>query len=903
MEDDRFAHINNDPRFQAVPKKERKVKIDKRFQSMFKDERFNYKYQLDKRGRPFRSKTSENLKRYYDLSDEDESDEEEDSEEDEEIPQDTSKKKQKECKKTVSAKLKSKQSVPESSTVPESKTGKNSESSTVPESKKGKKSESSTVPESKTGKKSESSTVPESKTGKKSESSTVPESKTGKKSESSTSQKSSLKLDKKSRVEIQEKVKAGQSKVANGKGGKSRKEESEEEEEEEKDAHSSDDDDADSDDEEVDSSDDDDVANENNVHSSDDESGGDKQEEDSDDDEEESDADNDDDESGLGSGQDLARGIGNETSSSDDSDFDSLDELGPMPESENIVHDWGEIGKDASLTTESTSRLAICNMDWENITAVDIFVVLNSFKPPQGAVLSVKIYPSEFGLKRLEEENKHGPPELAEIVKNDSDVESNDSENEGDTFHNEKLRQYEINRMKYYYAVVECDCVNTADYIYKELDGTEYEQSRTCFDMRFIPRDIEFTETARDVCTEMPTKNQYRPNQFVNNAMSSSTVTLSWDETSRHRVAFTGKTYSKKDEILMDDFKAYLASSSDENDSPELPAAVDDDGDDDDGDDGDDGPAKSDSDNEEEKDAKMSKYKELLKTAEENVKKKKRGDIEMEITWEPGLKEKTENLVKQRSKNEASTPWQEYLDKVKTKRKEKKSARKAAKKESNKESKTFSDDDMPSDVDLDDPYFTSEFDTKKKSKTQKKKEKKEKKKKKHEDGYENLTEQEKEIREKEMQELALLMADDKDDNKHHFDFEDYIEDSNKDKKKKSKKKLKQKSTVEDEFKIDLNDKRFEAVFTSGHYNIDKSAPDYKKSVGMEELIEEKLRRRYEEKTQTPKKRKISADKPDNNPSTNPTTSAGAGEQSLDSLVRSIKSKMYNMNNSKRKKLK
>lgn len=54
----------------------------------------------------------------------------------------------------------------------------------------------------------------------------------------------------------------------------------------------------------------------------------------------------------------------------------------------------------------------------------------------------------------------------------------------GNTFHNEKLRQYEINRMKYYYAVVECDCENTANYLYNELDGTEYEQSRTCFDMR-----------------------------------------------------------------------------------------------------------------------------------------------------------------------------------------------------------------------------------------------------------------------------------------------------------------------------------------------------------------------------------------------------------------------------------
>uniref|UniRef100_A0A0L8GZ03 ESF1 RRM domain-containing protein n=1 Tax=Octopus bimaculoides TaxID=37653 RepID=A0A0L8GZ03_OCTBM len=414
MADERFSHISKDPRFGAVPVKERKVKIDQRFQSMFKDERFNYKYSLDKRGRPFRSSTSENLRRYYDLSD-DSSDE---SEEDETLP-DTTKVKQKTSKQkneVAANKLKSKKGIPDNSEVLEKMKNSNLND------------------------KQKSPVLVESEKERK-----------------------SCHLKEPSKKDIEE--------------------ESDE-----------DDDDADHDDED----------------------GSDDAEDDDDDDQ---------DESGLGSGQDLARGIGNESSSSDDSDFDSLDENYPGPEAENIVHDWGEMDKDAVLASESSSRLAICNMDWENITAADLFVVLNSFKPPQGAILSVKIYPSEFGLKRMEEENLKGPPELAEIVKDMSDDENNDSEaEEGNTFHNEKLRQYEINRMKYYYSVVECDCEDTANYLYNELDGTEYEQSRTCFDMRFIPAHMGFTETARDVCTEMPSKDQYRPNQFVNNAMSASTV-------------------------------------------------------------------------------------------------------------------------------------------------------------------------------------------------------------------------------------------------------------------------------------------------------------------------------------------------------------------------------------------
>lgn len=76
MRDSRFCHIAKDPRFKRIPKQEKKIKIDKRFQSMFKDKRFKVNYTVDKRGRPISHTSSEDLKRYYALS----SDEDEDSE-------------------------------------------------------------------------------------------------------------------------------------------------------------------------------------------------------------------------------------------------------------------------------------------------------------------------------------------------------------------------------------------------------------------------------------------------------------------------------------------------------------------------------------------------------------------------------------------------------------------------------------------------------------------------------------------------------------------------------------------------------------------------------------------------------------------------------------------------------
>jgi hypothetical protein len=52
------------------------------------------------------------------------------------------------------------------------------------------------------------------------------------------------------------------------------------------------------------------------------------------------------------------------------------------------------------------------------------------------------------------------------------------------------LRAYELSKLRYYFAVAECDSVETADALYQQLDGVEFGHSSMVFDLRFVPDDI-----------------------------------------------------------------------------------------------------------------------------------------------------------------------------------------------------------------------------------------------------------------------------------------------------------------------------------------------------------------------------------------------------------------------------
>ncbi|XP_034483312.1 pre-rRNA-processing protein esf1 [Drosophila innubila] len=700
--DARFQHLLTDPRFRGVPKVQRKVKIDKRFQGMFDDDKFKVKYTVDKYGRPVNKSNAEDLRKFYELDDNESSDEDEDKDKESNKEKETSEDDERRAEELAIA-------------------------------------------------------------------------------------RDELKLDSDDETEVPENLRER-------------------------------------------------LTNPN---------------------------------------VDYARGEGRlmtDSSSDEDSDEDGEDE-GPELQ---IDHVWGELDMDAECTEESSRRLAVCNMDWDRIRAQDLMVLLSSFLPPGGSILSVKIYPSEYGKARMAEEDVHGPTELlSSKPEADSDLDSDeelvreqDSDaEEGDDYHMEKLRQYQLNRLRYYYAVVECDSISTADKVYKECDGIEYESSATRVDLRFIPDDTSFDEDMpTDECYELPDASSYKPRQFTTTALQQAKVDLTWDETALDRRELGDKLSSGKVDQLNDkelrQIVAYSSEEDDDDDEEEVkepkketeaeqaqPDAT----------------AKKPSKRLREKE-RIEKYKNLLAEINAQEKQSKEKNYEMEMSWNVETSDKPSKDAKESAISNKSqmTPIEQVLQKRSEKNKQRKEQRRRKQLELKgidpDAAQNSDDDSIPDGIDMNDSYFADEFangDYEKPKQSNKSQSKMQK--------HIKSTPDEAEAEAQAEAQLALLLDDDDDidletqqasgKQKQHFSLAKILKDEqqNASSKRKRRKQLKKSKTTsdskpheDDNFQVDLNDSRFKAVYKSHEYNIDPTNSNYKATKGMQQLIGEKFKRRQQQ---------------------------------------------------------
>ncbi|EHK45936.1 hypothetical protein TRIATDRAFT_292179 [Trichoderma atroviride IMI 206040] len=515
--------------------------------------------------------------------------------------------------------------------------------------------------------------------------------------------------------------------------------------------------------------------------------------------------------------------------------------------------DMQRLEREEIETGDVTNRIAIVNLDWDHVKSTDLMALFTSFIPANesGKVLNVSVYPSEFGKERMQKEELEGPArEFFKKGKKKEEVEdenASDSEaeeaaikkqllQEGDDqdFDSDALRAYQLDRLRYYYAVMTCSSKSAAQAIYEATDGTEYQSSSNFIDLRFVPDEVTFDDEPRDQCDKVP--ESYKPIEFVTNALQSSKVKLTWDtrpEDMNRKESIKRAFKGSRAEIDEQDLKAYLAGDSDSDEDEDDADGITEPAD---------GEPKL-----TKKELARQKMREALGLASEpESKKSKDGPVgEMEVTFTPAL-----SGEKSKKDEKEETTIEKYARKERERKEKKRQAAKAKREAVDEDDEDDDDDggvqiaqgddeDEDEDLGFNDPFFTTD-DPAPTSKTSIRKEERLKKRKAREAAEARDAE--------EKAHLTKVMAEDAQENQvdhlDHFDMNEILKaEKQKGKKKKYQKKTKAEVGLQEDFKMDVKDDRFKAVFDSHEFAIDPSNPKFKATEGMKKLLEEGRKKR------------------------------------------------------------
>lgn len=475
-------------------------------------------------------------------------------------------------------------------------------------------------------------------------------------------------------------------------------------------------------------------------------------------------------------------------SEEDDSEPDSIDD--DTDEDDEV--DALEEDEDDVPRGDATTRLALMGCDWDHTSAGDLLVMLRTYlsckesrkglSGQSGTVDRVAVYPSQYGLDQMAIEAQSGPQVFSE-------ARSGPEQEEDEAKVNEAMRKYQLQRTKYHYAVAFCDSLNSASWLYDNLDGLDAQGiSPGMLDLRFVPEDLEFPHAPREECSTTPGKYQ-GPVGAEKSAQGHTKVTCSWDEAPAQRKKDLMRKRFSPQELEQMDLDAYLASSSDDdedakksaNDLRKLLKGGDGEDGEDDGDDSD-----------------FFKHDD-----DDDSGKEVEGD--MEATFSYGASKLEEDLterVQEKSKGgkvhslESAKPkstWAAYLEKRKEKRKDRKAKARSDKAKRNGDEESGSDkegDDAPED-----------------------------------DAEAGVDEGD----------LALLAMGEDDEDDRGFN----VRGKKRTGKKRAAKLAKKGADEAGEFKLNPNDPRIAKVFSSGDFEIDPTNPEFRPSTGMQAVLQKK----------------------------------------------------------------
>ncbi|WFD00919.1 pre-rRNA-processing protein esf1 [Malassezia yamatoensis] len=540
---------------------------------------------------------------------------------------------------------------------------------------------------------------------------------------------------------------------------------------------------------------------------------------------------------------------------------------------------------------DDTCRIAVVNMDWDHVHAQDLYKVFASLVNLQatrspadalmaqdshsshqalnavhGQVKSVRVYVSDFGRERLAKEDLEGPPRSIFKSTDDQDTNASHQVEEGAEFDEEALRKYQLERLRYYYAIATFDSKQSARFVYNQIDGTEMERSANLFDLRFVPDDMTFPdgEQGRDADFReeaLNDTNHYEGLDYKTDALRHSRVRLTWDMDDPRRMKVTHAAHRKGQDFQEDEVKTYLASDSEDEDknsaqsrdrlrsllTAQQPSAFDD------------------------------------AVDEESMyqPKSKDHDTDMQITFVPALASNAEKA----KPIEEETTMERYLRKQKERR-EKKKAKAQLKAPSQQDSPAPTTDEKTTQEstentvtpDFQDAFFASDqemdFDEALRQELEASPPKSRKQK-------APQARDEKPVPDEQIEDVSGS------DNEQHFSLQDIVRAeklqnrklSKHQRKREAKREAKRTPLLQPNFAIDTKDPRFTALKQDHRFAIDPNHPGFVKTAGMQKLLEESRQRS-----------KSSNDVPptDANPTSREKSSSSTPGSDLAALVSSIK---------------